>query len=400
MRTFSASRFYAAGTLLITSAGSGWALDPSDILLYNRGAYSLRPHLDFTTVWSDNIYYDAGPNQKSDLLTTISPGLTFQVGTEDANYISFSYFYDRLQYLEETELNANQHRLELDSHIVFNRLTIDGYDQVHFLSSPLGGGISLNRLKVDRIRYFDEYRLTYEFTERTGAYIEATHTTLDYDDQLPLFDQRTLIGTLGFQYRAFSRSFLLGEVYYGQTSMDPNALRFDPPHATFIGGFVGARGNFTEKLTGSLRVGYETREFSDGSPGGDVPVVRMELIERFTEKTALTLSYSRSQQVSVQFARTAFTSDLVGLVLHQEIGNDGRFHALVRGNYGLSTFEPNENFTDRTDHLLTAGIDFTYDFKLWLQGRIGYDYERLDSDLPAIVDYEVHRVSLGLSIGY
>lgn len=400
MRRHSAPGFYTAGTLILTGVATCWALEPSDILLYSKGSYSLRPHLDLTETFSDNIYYDDSENARSDFLTTISPGFIFQLGLESANYISFSYFFDRLQYLDETELNANQHRLDLDSHVLFNRLTIDGRDQWHFLSSPLGGGISLNRLRVDRVSFFDEYRLTYEFTERTGAYIQGTHSTLDYEDDLPLFDLTTLIATAGFQYKAFSRSFLFGEIYYGRTSVNPNEMDFQPPHATFLGGFLGARGSFTEKLTGSLKVGYETREFSDGSSGGDVPVVQMELIEQFTEKTGLTLSYTRSQQISVQYARTAYTSDTVGASLRQEIGNDGRFYGVLRGTYAMSDFEPNEFFDDRSDQLLVVGVDFTYDFKLWLQGRLGYDHERLSSDLPDIKDYAVNRVILGLSIGY
>ena len=202
------------------------------------------------------------------------------------------------------------------------------------------------------------------------------------------------------EYQAFSRTHLFGEIYYGQTASDPNAGRVKPPHAEFIGGFLGARGNFTEKLTGTVKAGYESREFSDGTPGGDVPVVRVELVERFTEKTVLTLSYTRSQQVSVQYARAAYTSDAIGAILRQEIGNDGRFHAILRGNYLMADYEPNQSFQERNDKIFAAGLDLNYDFKLWLRGRLGYDYERLDSDLSAIVDYDVNRVTLGLSIGY
>ena len=149
-----------------------------------------------------------------------------------------------------------------------------------------------------------------------------------------------------------------------------------------------------------MKVGYESREFSDGTPGGDVPVVRVELVERFTEKTVATLAYSRSQQVSVQYARAAYTTDLISFLLRQEIGNDARFYALARASYMLSDYEPNQAFQERNDKLFAAGIDLNYDFKLWLKGRLGYDYERLDSNLPAILDYDVNRVTLGLSIGY
>lgn len=398
MRNISASGIYAAGTLLLTG-GAVRGVEPSDYLLFSTGSYSLRPQLNISEVFNDNIFF-RNDRKQSDFITTISPGLVLQLGTEEANFISLSYYFDRLQYLDETSLNANQHRIALGSHVQFNRLTIEGQDRIEFLSSALGGGISLSGVKVDRTTYYDQYRLTYDFSERTGVYLEGSHSTTDYQEGIRLFDVNSLIGTLGFHYRAFSRSFLFGEVYYGQTAADPNFDGPKPPHATFIGGYVGARGYFTEKLTGSVKAGVESREFSDGTPVGEIPVVEAELTEMFSEKTVLTASYSRRQHVSVQYSRAGYTLDLVSLYLRQEIGNDGRFHAVARGSYGMAEYEPNPSFQDRSDRLIAAGLELTYDFKIWLRGRFGYDYEHLDSDLPAIVEYDVNRVTLGLSIGY
>lgn len=399
MDTSTGTRLYIVGGLLLGGGGAS-ALDPADYLLFTKGAYSLRPQLVVSEIFNDNVYY-RNDNKEADFITVISPGLILQLGTEDGNYISLSYAFERLQYLSESQLSANQHRIGLVSHIQFNRLTLDGRDDIEFLSSVLTGGISLRGTKVNRRQYLDEYRLTYEFSERTGLYAEVTHRTFDYESGVPLYDTTSVIGSLGFQYRAFSRSFLFGEVYYGQTHPERNLSTLaDAPYASYVGAFLGARGNFTEMLTGTVKAGFESREFSDGTPGGDVPVVEVQLSQRFSEKTVLIASYSRRQNVSVQFARSGYTSDTVGAVLRQEIGNDGRCRAVLRGTYSLQDYEPHQSFTERTDHLVAAGAELSYDFKLWLKGRLGYDFERLDSNLPGIVDYDVNRVILGLTIGY
>lgn len=398
MRKYSASGLCALSGVFLTGA-SAHGLEATDFLLYSKGSYSLRPHLDVAQIFNDNVYY-RNDEKVHDLITLISPGLTVQLGTEDANFISLTYNFDRLQYWSESDQSANQHRIALGSHVVFNRLTLEGRDEIEMLSSVLGGGISLGGQQVDRTTYFDEYRLTYEFSARTGVYIEGSHISQDFEEGIPLFDSNTLRGTAGFQYRAFSRSFLFGEIYYGQSALNANYDAPKPPHAEFVGGFVGVHGFFTEKLTGSVKAGYEAREFSDGTPGGSLPVVEAELTERFTEKTVLTGTYSRRQQVSVQFARAAYSSDTIGLALRQEIGNDGRFRALARASFMLADYEPHPSFDQRTDHLIFAGVELNYDFKIWLKGRLAYNYEHLDSDLGTIVDYDVNRVTLGLTIGY
>lgn len=398
MHKVSVSGVCALGGLCLAGT-SARALDPSNYLLYSKGSFSLRPHFELSESFNDNVYY-AGEDEVSDFLTTISPGLTLQLGTETANFIRLSYHFDRLQYLQESSQSANQHRIALGSHLGFNNLTIEGRDDIQFLSSVLGGGISLAGQRVDRVTFYDEYRLTYQFSEKTGVYLEGTYMASDFEEGLPLYDRNTLRGTGGFEYMAFSRTFLFGEIYYGQTASNPNFDTPKPPHAEFIGGFLGARGYFTEKLTGSVKAGYESRQFSDGTPGGQMPVVEAELTERFTPKTVLTGSYSRRQHVSVQFARAAYSADTVSLLLRQEMGNEGRAHAMLRAGYTIADYEPHPSFENRTDHLLTGALELTYDFRIWLRGKFAYNYERLTSDLGSVVDYDVNRVTLGLSIGY
>jgi hypothetical protein len=384
------------------------ALEPSDVLLFSKGPVTLRPQLSVSEVYNDNIFYRSD-NKVDDFITVISPGLNIQLGTQDYNFINASLFYDRVIHALETDQSANQYRFALDSRFQRGKFTIAGRDQIEFLSSVLGGGISLSGVRVDRTTYFDEYRLTIDLSEKTAVYIEGTHNTTDFQDDIPLYDSNTLMGTLGFQYKAFERLWFFGEGYYGQTALDPNAGRPKTAHSTFMGGFAGARGFFTEKLSGSVKAGYETREFAGDSESVSLPVVEMSATQRFTENTSLSIAYSRRQRVSLQYAQSEFTANYIGLNLRQIIGNTGRLRLDVKGGYGFNNYEPSLAYSEpsdpltpreRNDDVITAGAELSYDFKIWLRGTLGYNYERLRSDLSFIEDYDVNRVTLGLSVGY
>ncbi len=379
------------------------AIEPKELLLYSTGRFALKPQLTVSETFNDNIFY-RNEGKVSDFITTLSPGLNFQIGSHEYNYIDLSYAFEHLFYVNESSQDANQHKLGLVNHFERSRLTLNGQDQMQILDSPLGGGISVAGEKVRRTTFFDDYRLTYDLSEKTAPYVQILHSTVDYQQGQPLYDDLTLIGTLGFEYKAFSRASFFGEVYYGSTSHEENSDLEDYPTASFVGAFIGARGTFTEKLTGSLKAGYELRSYrsSDAESSG-LPVVELDLAEQFSELTTLTLSYSHRQLESVQFTKSAYTADSVRLGLLQQIGYEGRCKASFTAAYLLADYEPNPNYVvDRTDNLISAAVTLTYDFKLWLRGYLAYNFEHLDSTIPepAVFSYDVNRVTLGVSLGY
>jgi hypothetical protein len=403
------SRYWWLGAAIAASAGRVLALEASDVLVYSHGPLSLRPQFGFVEQFNDNIFY-SGANGASDFITTFSPGLNFQVGQDlpTENHVKLSYALDEIIYAEHSSQNALQHHFVTDTHFEKNRFGIDGADRYEFLSSVLGGGFSIGRQKVDRIVWFDVYRLDYKVGERMGVYIEGQHVETDYKNGISLFDTRTLSGTGGFQYAVSDDTFLFGEVYYGQTSLhpnDPTAAR--PPGTSFVGGFVGARGNFTEKLKGSLKAGYEISSFTGNLPpgvdksAGDAPVVEAAVTYLATERLSATLSYSRRQQVSVQFLRSSYVLDSVSATATQVLGSTGRLRLDVTASYAMYSFDPAPAYpAGRSDSNWKAQTGASYFFETWLSTRLEYSFERFSSDFASVVDYDVNRVTLSLAIGY
>jgi hypothetical protein len=374
------------------------------MLLIQKGPVALKPQLELNQTYNDNITYRE-ENTESDLITTVSPGLSVQVGSQTFNYIDFTYFFDRVIYWDSDALSANQHRANLAMRFEKSRFLLEGLDEFKNLTSPLAGGISVGGAQVERNLLLDLYKLTYDLSEKTALYAEAFRSWNDYESEVALYDSVTLTGTLGFEYKAFSRTSFFGEVYYGETDTDKNfAFQRDYPTARFVGGFIGARGAFTEQLFGSIKAGYEYRTYKGLDDSTSAPVVALSLTEQFSPRSALTLSYARSQRESAQFVGSTYVNDSVILNYLQHITEDGRLRGNASVSYNSSTYEEGGRVdaavASRHDDLIAAGLTITYDIKLWLRAFGSYNFEFLDSSIASIQDYRVNRVTLGMQLGF
>lgn len=383
-------------------------MDPSEIFLIQKGPAALKPQLELTHTFSDNITYRE-ENADSDFITTISPGISLQLGSQTFNYIDLTYFFDRVQYWDEDSLSAYQHRANLALRIEKSRFLLEGLDEFKNLSSPLGGGISVGGVEIERYTWVDIYKLTYDLSEKTGIYLEALHSRTDYDTSslrerephVRLYDAYSVIPTLGFLYKAFSRTAFFGEVYYGLTETSPNFNDMaEYPTARYVGGFLGVQGAFTEDLFGTVKAGYEHRTYSGRDDSSGAPVVSVSLTERFTDRSSLILTYSRSQRESAQFVGSTYVYDTVSANYQQHITADGRLRGNLIGSYSSAAYEADSAAGDRQDDLINAELTFTYDIKLWLRAFGSYDFEYLESSLASIQDYRVNRVTLGMQLGY
>jgi polysaccharide biosynthesis protein VpsM len=380
------------------------AFDPDTVLLYNKGPLLVRPQLQLSETFTDNVLYNNAV-KKSDFITTFSPGMVLQVGKKDENYVIFDYIYDHLLYARTSGLDSDNHHFNLRHHVQLGQFTLEGRDTYEQLSGILGSGFALNQgIRVDRDVYWIDHTLKYDITEKTDVYGRILYDATDYGKQFPLFDQNEWIATGGFEFKALPKTSFFGELYYGQTATDPNTFAAPvakPPHSDFVGGFIGARGEFTSKLTGTAKAGYESRDFSDHTGGISAPVVEISLAQRFTERNILSLVYSRRSRVSVEVAKSAYTADVFSLTYRQALGAAERWKGDATLSYGRYEYEPSLPFyASRSDEMFTVGLGISYDVRKWLTVRGAYDFQHFDTSLPTAIDYDVNRVILTLAIGY
>jgi hypothetical protein len=386
---------------------SAKALEASDILAFSTGPLVLRPHLTVGEQFTDNILYNSRA-QLSDFITITRPNLEVwlgRVGSE--NFLSADYTLSHTHYAQHPGFDSLDHAVSLSETLRGNRLSADGTYEFGYLGGVYGGYSSFVQAattqsqSATRLSLNLDQKVAYGLSEKTGIYIRGTYTALDFRDRVAFLDTETTRGTLGFSYKALRKTSFFGEVYYSQGAAGPN----DPavakgPHVDFVGGFIGVEGTFTSKMKGSVKAGYEQAEAAGGRSKTQSPVVELSLTEEFSDKTALSLNYSRHSSLSVQTSGQTVVTDYATLRLDQTLGTRGRFRVKSALGYGRNDFGDSGPLKGRTDNYLRATLDVAYSFKLWLTAGIGYEFEKLMTASRLNVDYSVNRVTLSLSIGY
>lgn len=354
--------------------------------------------------------------KESELLFIASPGIDFQYGQTGLNTISLGYAYDQISYMNNPKFDTAQHRADVKVDLKLGRFTITGTDTFHLLSSFLSGGNSSVTNQVDRTIWNDNYRITYDATAKTDIYLTIRHNRYDYDQGVSIYDSETVRGALGVSHDWTQRLRAFTEFEYGQSFVSPN-LSTQPasPDSSILGGFLGLRGEFSPRITGSLKIGYENRSFQGTFAPGDEPAtvsspaVVADITYAAGVRTFFRLAYTRSTDVSPQFAKQSFVFDRVQLTVNQFLGTSGKWLVSANTGYTLGDFSetPGLNLA-RTDKSFEAAVRLSYQPRPWLAAVLGYEYENFDTSFAdptvarsrALIDYQVNSITLSLKIGY
>jgi len=456
----------------MTSWERAQALEADQLLSYNFDRFLIQPQLDLSSQFTGNLFYASrdpqpggptivevqtetgdtvpvvvvappGSEVASDLLWYISPGLLIQYGLNPENSLNFSYFHDTILYTENSEFNAGQDRLQFDGRAEFRRFTIKGTDTVSWLDTILGGSTAVaRRVPIRRLVWSDDYRVTYDATMKTDFYVGFRHDLSDYLQPINLYDQGTIAGSLGATYKPSEQLGIFVEGSGGHTEVIgnfpppppfPPPLGYPPPpyqipgNDSFIyGGFVGVRGNFTARIDGTVKVGYETREFPDleTAASGGSPAVSMAINYTPNVRRFITLSLDRRVGVSSQVASQSYTYNTFNLSLTQFIGTSGKW--MARGQLGFSLNEYSDApwkgtaigidgsvqefviSNARSDQTYSASLGLVYQPKVWLTSSLTYNFEKYTATFAdpyvaltsGLNDFFVNRVNLQVSIGY
>ena len=219
LRTFTTT--VLSGCALLALGSRAHALEPEDVLYFHYGPLTLRPQFATSEVYDDNLFY-THTNTVADFTTVLSPGIKVQLGRPEENYVGISYSMDQLFYADRTDLNTQQHTIDIQDQFKGAHLSLNGVDRIQLLSSPLGGVVervgpgglaTVTGQNIDRLGFDDAYTLTYNVSEKAAIYARATHYSIDYLDNIALYDLQTLTGTGGFAYRALPKTYFFGEMY-------------------------------------------------------------------------------------------------------------------------------------------------------------------------------------------
>lgn len=366
----------------------------------------------------------------ADLIGTVSPGVKFQAGSDPSNSLILEYHSDQTRYFDLGVSPAPMHRIELTGkYDNLSRLRMEGTHRTEFMSSFMGGWVNLGNTLVDRWSHASSGRVTYDSTDKTDVYLSGSYNYINYE-KVALYGNDGWRANLGASYKPTDRLFVFVEGGYGLTDFIQGtpALQFIPTSHVY-GGFVGLRGQFTERLEGTIGGGYEIREFPD-IPGASfaIPAANVSVSYAFRETTKVSLNYTRRTDNAAQIARQGVTYDTAALNVQQLLGTTGTW--LLTGGVshqsgafdtllglgaaydaieGTSVRSLSLRTVDykRDDTMVSLNGGITYMPRRWLRLGLNYSYENYSIDFADaglkdvfLPSYDAHRVLLGLQIGY
>ena len=403
------------GFLVVAGVGTSFsahALEPADILVHELGGVYLRPQFDLTEVYTSNTFYEER-DEKDNFITYVSPGIDLFKGRIEDNHVLFNYHLTGVHYaqdetsltgVETEDLNRIDHYLALVNRWEFNRLVLRGDSQVSFLGGLLGTtDATLNRGSIDRIENRHSYTGSFSVTAKSRIALTGSYYGRDLESAATLLDNSWWRTKLGYHYDTFSKTALVGELYYGQNFADPNrnSGANSGGDADSFGGFIGATGDFTAKLTGDVRFGYEHRKanFQGGSRTSDGPVGEVGLTYNISAKSRAQLSYERRFGLSVSSRGSTTTTDKVEFLFNQIVGTSGKLTASFLAALELREYDGGVD-DGRTDDYFLVGAGLDYKIQDWLVVGTGYNFTIFETDSLRYGDYDAHRVNLSLQIGY
>ena len=366
----------------------------------------------------------------ADLIGTVSPGVSFQVGSEEENYLNLQYQSDNTRYFDLGVSPAPMHRIQVaGKYDNQSRLRMEGTHSTEFVSSFMGGWVNLGRTLVDRWTHTTTGRVTYDSSDKTDLYVSGSRNYINYDG-VNLYGNDGWRANVGASYKPTERISVFVEGGYGLTDFirGTSALEFIPTSHVY-GGFVGVRGQFTERLEGTIGGGYEIRNFPD-IPGASfsIPAANISVSYAFRETTKFSLAYTRRTDNAAQIARQGVTYDTTSLNVQQILGTTGTWMATAGVSYQGGAFDSLTGFGaaydpiagttlrslslrtvdyKRDDSMLSLSGGISYMPRRWLRFGLNYSYENYsinyaDAGLKDVFlpTYDAHRVMVGVQIGY
>lgn len=236
--------------------------------------------------YDDNIYLRPGTSARpevSDTVFTLSPGLDLQFGRNAATSGNLYFRQDILRYTDNDQQNTSL------SNVGFNSLYNNGKSKLDLGASYSESAQNDTSAPGDIVeRNLTSARALSEFgaTEKTSVGVGAKFDKTDYVAGPGYRDSSiwTLPVDAYFEYSPK----LQWSVGYRYRSTDLSGAAVDSKDHFFN---IGARGEFTPKLTGQLRVGYGLRKLDSGRDDSDFGI-DSNFVYTYSPKTSYTIGLS------------------------------------------------------------------------------------------------------------
>ncbi len=354
----------------------------------------------------------------------ISPSLGVNIAL-DQTLIGFNYIYD-LRFFEARPRNDadHSHHVSLKINHGFNeRYKLEVGDVFNYAQEPeLQSGI-VTTLRTQQNYIHNNGRVAFdaEMTPILGAQVFYQNDYWDYEEHginniSALLDRiehlggingrwqamPNTVGILGYQYGVIehrSKQSLNENLAAGYT--DPNVR---DANSHYI--FVGVDQSFTSQLNAQVRIGAQFTDYPNALPGQSdssvSPYVDASAVWTYNPGSYLQLGVKHQRnQTDVAFTLSSTpvqdqeSTGVYGVLNHRITP---KLTGSLLGQYQHSTFKGG-SIDGEVDQLGTLGVNFSYQVNTFVSAEAGYNYDRLDSDIP-FRSFTRNRIYFGLRATY
>lgn len=315
--------------------------------------------------FDDNIYL-RNTNEADDTIFTFSPGLDLVFGRNAMTSGNVFYRHDILRYSDNSRQNTDLANFGLNSLYNNGKTKFDfgfGYSETaqNEASAP---GFIVPR-DITRGRALAEFGAT----EKTAIGLGARYERSDYGIGGSFRDNSTFSIPLDV-YFEYSPKLDLSVGYQYRTTNVSGAGAVDSKDH-FLN--IGARGEFTPKMTGQVRFGYAKRDFEGAAGDGDLFGVNMNLTMAATAKTSVAFD------VSNDFGVSAFGESTDSFLFSTSVNSRIDDQWSWRASLAFRSID----YPARSEDYFEGGAGLTYTYSSYVNFAAGFTHRKNDSTRAA-----------------
>lgn len=372
--------------------------------------------------YDDNIYLQPSSQQSGDWYYVLTPGAAYRLGSFDNNAIEFGCDANFIQYTKFTSSNYQQYLPYFRSHWTTGKTTFD----VNNSTTVVGGGADSSfanelTLRTPQTANTGTVAMNTDISDKTAIGVDYLNFLFSptpnngFNNQNPLLQYMQNEGNIQVDWKAFAKIALYLRATVGHYGVDQgtgSASSLQSSSQYYGGGFIGARGDFTEsgKLTGNARLGYIYYDTSNSGVSSSSNVwAYADISWKPTDDFQLVLSGVRNQIPSTIYGNgSAYTLSQGNLSLAYQFGplldNESTLRRFTFGpsfSYANTAYDSVANNTatygqsnDPNMNLFTVNVGLEYRIQPYWTVYGNYSYQRNDSNIQNGSYYD-NRLSLG-----
>lgn len=367
----------------------------------NLGPVSVRPHLNVSAYYDDNLTLKTGP-ELEDFVWRISPGALFGMGEfrDKGNYVTLDYTPTGAFYTKYTDYSSLDHLVDFNAGWKLSKLSL-GVGQAYEISN--GKQVEASAF-VEQETYTTKLTSLYEISEKTSAELNGRQILIDSVDRifkgkdvhLNTINQWEIEGW--GNYKPSEKLTLGAGAIVGWRDIVGHRTN-STPNQTFQQIAVRSSYEVSEKVDVSGSVGLFFSQFQGGADKGPTLVFNLETSWQPLQNTFVSAEAYRRDFPSYSVAGQTYTATGVRANVRQVVFD--KYSAAIASGYENTDYSNtgSGNFSDRTDNYFWIRPTLDCELNERLNAGVFYQFRTKSSNAPNDT-YDYANNQLGVFTNY